>query len=91
MGFSSGSVVKKPAANSGDTGSIPGSERPPGERNGSPLHYSCLGNPMDRGAWRSTAHGIAKESDSTSQLNNNSNILTTVNNATMNTGVRVSF
>ena len=44
----------------GDPGSIPGLGRCPGEGNGNPLQYSCLGNPMDRGAWRATAHGVAK-------------------------------
>ena len=46
-------------------GSIPGSGRSPGEGNGSPLLYSCLGNPMDRGIWRVTVHGVGKESDRT--------------------------
>ena len=53
-GFPFGSVVKNPptnAADVGNAGSIPGSERFPGEGNGNPLQYSCLGNPMDRGAW----------------------------------------
>ena len=45
--------------------------RCPGEGNGSPFYYSILGNPMDRGAWQATVHGIAKESDTTEQLNNN--------------------
>jgi len=49
----------------GDTGLIPGSGKSPGERNGNPLQYSCLGNPTDRGAWWAIAHGIAKESDIT--------------------------
>ena len=40
--------------------SIPGSERSPGEGSGNPLHYSCLENPMDRGAWWATVHGVAK-------------------------------
>ena len=40
-----------------------GQEDPPGEGNGNPLHYSCLGNPVDRGAWRATVHGVTKESD----------------------------
>ena len=44
-------MVKTSACNAGDLGSIPGSGRIPGEGNGSPLQYSCLGNPMDRGAW----------------------------------------
>ena len=56
-------VVKNPPANSGDArdlGSIPGSGRFPGEGNGNPLQYCCLGNPMDRGAWQATVHGVAK-------------------------------
>ena len=59
----SGSVVKNPPANAGDTGdmdSIPGSGRSPGEGNGNPLQYSCLENPMDKGAWQGTVHGVAK-------------------------------
>ena len=50
VGFPGDSVVNSLPANAGDTGSIPGSESSPGGRNGSPLQYSCLGNPMDRGA-----------------------------------------
>ena len=53
-GFPDSSVVKNLPANagdSGDAGSIPGSGRSPGGENGNPLHYSCLGNPKDRGAW----------------------------------------
>ena len=42
-----------------------------GEGNGDPLQYSCLGNPMDRGAWQATVHGVAKESDTTEQLTQN--------------------
>ena len=45
-------VVKKPSASAGDMSLIPGLERSPGEGNGYPLQYSCLDNPMDRGAWR---------------------------------------
>ena len=48
------------AYNAGDPGSIPGSGRSPGEGNGNPLQYSCLENPMDRGAWRITVHSVAK-------------------------------
>ena len=59
MGFSGGSDSKEPAY-SADQGLIPGSGRPPGEGNGSPLQYSCLENPIDRGAWRSTVHGLTK-------------------------------
>ena len=58
-----------PPAKAGDTGSIPGSERSPGEGNGNPLHYSCLGNYMDRGAWRATVHGVTKELAMTQQQN----------------------
>ena len=52
--------VKNPSANAGDVGSILGSGRSPGEGNDYPLHYSCLENSMDRGAWRATAHGVSK-------------------------------
>ena len=45
----------------GDVGPIPGSGRSPGEGNGNPLQYSCLGNPMDRGGWQATVHGVTKE------------------------------
>ena len=61
-------VVKNPPAKTGgirDLGSVPGLGRSPGEGNGNPLQYSCLENPMDRGAWRATVHGITKESDTT--------------------------
>ena len=56
-------VVKNPPANAGDVRdmvSIPGSGRSPAGGNGNPLQYSCLKNPMDRGAWQATAHGVAK-------------------------------
>ena len=56
-------MVKNPSANAGDTGLIPGSGRSPGEENGSPLQYSCVENPMDKGAWWATVHGVAKGSD----------------------------
>ena len=49
----------------GDASSIPGLGRSPGEGSGNPLQYSCLGNPMDRGDWLSTVHGVTKESDTT--------------------------
>ena len=63
-GFPGGSVVKTLPANAGDLDSIPGSGRSPGEGNGNPLQYSCLGSPMDRGAWWATVHGVV-ESDTT--------------------------
>ena len=55
-----GSAVKNPPANAGDSGSIPGSVRSPGGGHGNPLQYSCPENPMDRGAWQTTVHGVAK-------------------------------
>ena len=60
LGFTDGSVVKNLPANTGDAGLISGSERFPGGGNGNPLQYSCLGNPMDRGAWWATVHGVTK-------------------------------
>ena len=54
------SVSKESACNAGDLGLIPQLGRPPGEGNGNPLQYSCLENPMDRGAWRATVHGVTK-------------------------------
>ena len=65
QGFPGGSVVKNPPANAGDLISILGSKRSPGEGNGNPLQYPCLGNPVDRGAWRAAVHGVAKELDMT--------------------------
>ena len=59
-GFPGGSEVKASAYNAGDLGSIPGLGRSPGEGNGNPLQYSCLENPMDRGAWWTTVHRVAK-------------------------------
>ena len=60
MGFPGVSVVKNPPAIAGDTSSIPGPRRSPGEGNGNLLQYSCLKNSMDRGAWWATVHGVAK-------------------------------
>ena len=61
--FPSGSDGKASVYNAGDLGSIPGSGRSAGEGNGNPLQYYCLGNPMDRGAWRAIVHGVTKKSD----------------------------
>ena len=61
-------VVKNPPANAGGAGLIPGSGRSPGEGNCNPLQYSCLENPMDKGAWQATVHGVAKELDGTERL-----------------------
>ena len=66
-GFQGGSVVKNPLASAGDTGSIPGLGGSPGEGNGNTLQYSCLGNPMDRGAWQAIVHAVSK---SGAQLSN---------------------
>ena len=60
MGFSGVSDGKESACNAGDPGSIPGSGRYPGDRNDNPLQYSCLENPMDRGACGATVHGVRK-------------------------------
>ena len=60
MGFPGGSDGKDSACNVGDLGSIPGLGTSPGEGNGYPLQYSCLENPMDRGVWWATLHGVIK-------------------------------
>ena len=52
--------MKETACNAGDQGSISRSGRPPGEGNDNPLYYSCLGNPMDRGAWQALVHGVTR-------------------------------
>ena len=64
-GFSGGSVAKNPSANVGATSSIPRLGRSLAVRNSNPLQYSCLGNPVERGTWKTTAHGVSKESDTT--------------------------
>ena len=56
-------MAKKPPANSGDKGLILGSGRSPSEGNGNLFQYSCLGNPMDRGAWWATVHGVSCKRD----------------------------
>ena len=68
LDFLGGSVVKNLPDNAGDakgTGSVSALGRSPAEGNGNPFQYPCLGNPMDRGAWPATVHGVAKESDTT--------------------------
>ena len=59
-GFPSGSESKASARNAEDLGFIPWLGRSPGEGNGNPLQYSCLENPMDRGAWQATVHGLQR-------------------------------
>ena len=61
-------MVKNQSANAGEVTLIPGLGRSPGEENGNPFQYSCLGNPMDRGAWWATVHRDCTESDITEQL-----------------------
>ena len=60
LGFPGGSEGKESACNVGDLSLIPGLERSPGGENGNPLHISCPENPMDRGAWQATVHGVTK-------------------------------
>ena len=67
LGFSGGSDSKESACSAGDPGLIPGSERSPGEGYGDPLQYTCLENPLDRGAWWATVHEVA-ELDTTERL-----------------------
>ena len=79
MGFPGGSEGKASACDAGDPGLIPGSGRSPGEGNGNPLQYSCLENPMDRGARWATVHGVAKSrtrlSDYTYDMKKYSNLI----------------
>ena len=63
LGFPGGSVVKNLPADAGVAGSIPGLRRSPGDGNGNPLQYICLGNPMERGAWWAAVCGVMKESN----------------------------
>ena len=61
LGFPGGSGSNASACNAGDLGSISGLGRSPGEGNGDSLQYSCLENPMDRGAWKASVHGVAED------------------------------
>ena len=72
--FPDGSAVKDSPVNAGDLGSIAGLGKSPGEGNGTPLQYSFLGKPTDRGAWQATVHGVAKESNTTERLNDNTRL-----------------
>ena len=60
MGFPDGSDSKESTCSAGDEGSVPGSEVSPGEGNDNLLQYSCLENPMDRGAWQATVYGVTR-------------------------------
>ena len=75
LGLPGGSVVKNPPANVGDVGLIPGSGRSPGGGNGNPLQYSCLENPMERGAWWAIVHGVTR---SWTQLNTHTHVHTSM-------------
>ena len=74
MGFPGGSLVKNSPANAGDARYITGSEISLGKGNSNPFQYSCLGNPMDRGAWRATVH-LVTESATTEHAHNNALLL----------------
>ena len=80
-------MVENPPANTGNAGSIPGSRRSPGEGNGNPLQYSCLENPMDRGACRAIVLGIA-EWDTTEPTNTHTMM---IYNSVFNTDLFISF
>ena len=68
LGFSHSSICKESDCNVGDLGAIPGLGRSPVEGNGNPHCYSCLENPMDRGAWWATVHSVAKNWTQLKQL-----------------------
>ena len=68
MGFPSGSDGKESACSAGNLGSIPGLRRSLGVRNSNPLQYSCLENPMDRGAWQAAGHGVTQSRTHCSDL-----------------------
>src|SRR5574337_1270413 len=81
LGVLGGSVVKNLptyAGDRGDVSSIPGLGRSPGGGNGNLLQYSCLENPTDTGAWWTTLHGVAKELDTSEQLNNSNRLFTQI-------------
>ena len=71
MGFWGSSVGKESACSAGDLGSIPGLRWSPGEGNGNPFQYSCLGNPMDRGAWCAAVHRVSQSCTQLKRLSMN--------------------
>ena len=83
-GFLHSLVGKESTCNAGDPGLIPGSERSPGEGSGNPLQYSCLEDPMDRGAWQAVVH--SKESDLTYRLKRERENGSLVKNLPVNAG-----
>ena len=87
-------MVKKPPANAGDmrdVGSVPGSGRSPGEGNGNALQYSCLENPMVRGAWQVTAHGVTKSRTRLKQLSTTTATAPFIFNVQSNIWAQASF
>ena len=68
LGFPGGSAGKESTCSAGDAGSVPGSGRSSGGGHGNSLQYSCLKNPMNRGAWQTTVHGVAKNQTRLKQL-----------------------
>ena len=77
--------MQETACNAGDLDSIPGSRRFPGEGNGNPLQYSCLGNRMDRGAWQAIVHGVARGGHDLATNHHNNVITNSI--ASNNTGL----
>ena len=72
---------KESACNAGDQGSIPGLERSPGGGHGNPLQYSCLENPMDKGAWQDTVHRVAKSQTQLKRLSTQACVLSLLQTA----------
>ena len=89
-GFPSSSVIKNLPANAGDVGYILGLGSSPGEVNGNPLQYSCLGNPMDRGAWWATVHGVTK-SQTLLSLHTSPNDLNVFSNSPLITALKLNL